>query len=59
MVQLALVRGVKVEVNAAERARTVVLAEDDRDVRIKRNAVAEVWPPALVGFDGFIQQGRK
>src|SRR6266536_1446576 len=50
---LLLVGRVEVEINSAERAVGVGLTEDDGQLAVERDAVAQMWAAVQVGFDGF------
>ena len=49
----------EIEIDAAEGARMVALAQDHRNVFIKGNAVAQMRPAAFVGLDRFAEQGHQ
>ena len=51
-----LVRRMEIKINAAKRALAIGLAEDDRDLAIERNAMAEMRAAVLIGFDRFVHQ---
>jgi hypothetical protein len=50
---------VEIEVNAAERTRAVVLAQNDGDLLVEGDAVAEIPAPAFIGIDRLVQQRRQ
>src|SRR5260370_26317993 len=54
--RLLLVRGIKVEIDAAQGALVVGLAEDDGDLLVERNAMTKVRPAVFVGADGLLHQ---
>src|ERR1017187_6861709 len=56
---LLLIGRVEIEVNAAERTRAVALAQDDGDLLIEGDAMAQVRPAPLVGLDRLVKQGGK
>ena len=47
----------EIEINSAQWADAVALAEDDGDVFVESDAVAEVRSSGLIGFDGLVEQG--
>ena len=55
--RMLLVGGMEIEINSAQWADAVALAEDDGDVFVESNAVAEVRSSGLIGFDGLVEQG--
>ena len=54
--QRFLVRRMEVEINAAERAVLGGLTEDDGDLLVERNAVAQIRPARFISLDGFVHQ---
>ena len=53
---MLLVRGMEVEIDAAKRARLIVLTQDDGHVLIESNSVTELGTSAFVGLDGLVEQ---
>lgn len=49
----------EIEINATQRTRSVALAENDSNVFVQSDAVAELGAPAFVGFNGLVQQRDK
>ena|SRR6266850_5420372 len=47
----------KIEIYPTKRPRTVVLAQDDRDLLIKSNSVPELGAATLIRLNGLIDQG--
>lgn len=56
---LAVVGGVEVEVDATEGLVAVGLAEDDGDLLVEGDAVAEAGGAVEVGFDGLFHEGEE
>lgn len=54
---LFLVRGMEVEIDPAKGALVVGLAEDDGDLAVEGDTVAEVGAAGFVGFDGLVHEG--
>lgn len=55
--RLPLVGRVEIEINPAQRPGAVALAENDRDLFVESNAMAQFRVASLVGPDGLAQQG--
>lgn len=54
--RVLLVGRVQVEIDAAQRARAVALAQDDGDLRIERETVSHAGTAIFVSGDGFLHQ---
>ncbi len=54
-----LVRRVEIKVDPAERTGVFVLAQNDRDLAIQGDAVAQMRPTAFIRFDRLLQQTKK
>ena len=46
----------EVEVDTTKGTRGVILAENDRDMAVQSDAMAELWSTAFVSFDGLVDQ---
>lgn len=57
--RLLLIRGMQIEINAAKRTRRITLAENDGDVFIQGDAMAQLRAAAFVSLDSFVHQGDK
>src|SRR5260370_42046277 len=53
---LLLVRGMEIEINSAQGALVVRLAEDDGDLFVEGDAVAQIRAAGFVGLDGLVHE---
>src|SRR5260221_7458332 len=53
---LFLIRGMEVEINSAQGALVVRLAEDDGDLFVEGDAVTEIGAAGFVGLDGLVHE---
>src|SRR6266403_3272321 len=53
---LFLIRGMEVEINSAQGALVVRLAEDDGDLFVEGDAVTQVWAAGFIGLDGLVHE---
>src|SRR5207302_1601219 len=51
---LLLVRGMEVEINAAQRAFFLRLTQNDRYLAVERDAVPQVWSAGFIRCDGLM-----
>ena len=54
-----MIRGMEVEIDATERAIGFGLAEDNGDLAIECDAMAQMWSAIFVGFDGLFHERTK
>src|SRR5258706_6447278 len=53
---LLLIRGMEVEINSAQGAFVFGLAEDDGDLFVEGDAVAQIGTAGFVGLDGLVHE---
>src|SRR5260221_13220588 len=56
---LPLVRRMEIEINPAQWARRIILAQDDRDVFVQSYTMSKLRPAAFVSLDRLVQQGNQ